>query len=142
MNQRDMQNQLIIGFDGICVLCHGFVRFLIRIDQKKRFRFVSLQHEYVLHMIQDCNADKRLLQSLNTLVYFRNANAYVRFKAVRLILYDSGGVWRMLSMLLWLVPCFVGDRLYNIIAGIRYKLFGRYETCPLPKHSDKDRFIS
>ena len=142
MNQRDIRHQLIIGFDGVCVLCHGFVRFLIRVDQKKQFRFVSLQHEYVPQMMQECNADEGLLASLNTLVYFRNAKVYVRFKAVRFILYDSGGVWRVLSMLLWLLPSFVGDTLYTIIVGIRYKVFGRYDICPLPKHSDKDRFIS
>ena len=35
----------LILYDGVCPLCNGFVRFVVRRDRTGRFRFVSVQSE-------------------------------------------------------------------------------------------------
>ncbi|MEP6566376.1 MAG: DCC1-like thiol-disulfide oxidoreductase family protein, partial [Mesorhizobium sp.] len=34
-------SQPLIVFDGVCVLCSGFVRMVVRLDRKDRFRFAT-----------------------------------------------------------------------------------------------------
>ena len=58
---------------------------------------------------------------------------------LRLSNYMSDG-WRAMS-LLRMVPAAIRDGAYAQFARVRYRVFGRYEVCPLPSAAQRARFI-
>jgi predicted DCC family thiol-disulfide oxidoreductase YuxK len=65
----------------------------------------------------------------------------VRSEAVLRALRRLGGAWSLLSVFA-VVPRPVRDWAYDLFARWRYRLFGRYDTCPLPPPEVRDRFLS
>jgi len=43
--------------------------------------------------------------------------------------------------MLRVLPPRVRDLVYDAVARHRYRMFGRYDTCPLPEARYRDRFI-
>lgn len=125
----------IVFYDGHCGLCNGVVRWLLRIDRKGALRFAPLQGSTAREKLAG------LRQDLDALVYWREGQP-VRDSsdAILSILRDLGWPWRALSGFLW-VPKGFRDAIYRALARRRYRLFGRYESCPLPEPSVRDRFL-
>ena len=40
-----------------------------------------------------------------------------------------------------IVPRFIRDGIYNLIARTRYRIFGRFESCPIPKPETRAKFL-
>jgi predicted DCC family thiol-disulfide oxidoreductase YuxK len=51
-----------------------------------------------------------------------------------------GGFWPALRVF-GVLPTAMLDAVYDLIARYRYRLFGRYETCPVPATEHRERFI-
>jgi predicted DCC family thiol-disulfide oxidoreductase YuxK len=49
--------------------------------------------------------------------------------------------WRAAAVLLRIVPGFLRDTVYNAVARRRYRFFGRFDTCMLPRDLDHSRFL-
>ncbi len=64
-----------------------------------------------------------------------------RSDAVLFVLKQLGGPWPPAAFLLQLLPNFLRNSAYNFIASYRYRLFGRSETCMLPREEDQSRFL-
>jgi predicted DCC family thiol-disulfide oxidoreductase YuxK len=47
----------------------------------------------------------------------------------------------MMGHLLRLVPRPLRDWGYGVVARNRYRVFGRYDTCPLPTEDTRSRFL-
>ena len=52
-----------------------------------------------------------------------------------------GGTWAVLAAVGRIVPAVLRDALYNAVARTRYRVFGRYDACPLPAPEDRARFL-
>jgi len=131
----------LVLFDGVCVLCSRSVRFLLRIDRHRRLLFAPLQGPTAREIL----ARHHLGADLGTLVLVRDYGGVTESVAVRstgvlLALAIVGGLWRVLS---WLrvVPRPIRDRLYDLVATHRYRWFGSYDSCRLPRPGDGDRFL-
>ncbi len=127
----------ILLFDGKCNLCNSLVKFVIRKDKNARIRFASLQSDTGKLLLTDAglNAD-----STDTVVYFSSDKVFVRSAAVLNLLKDLGGGWILFYSLV-IIPSFIRDFFYNIIAKNRYRIFGRRETCMVPSKDIESRFI-
>ena len=66
---------------------------------------------------------------------------YHRSDAVAESLQRLGGPWRMAGKLLAILPYPVRDWGYGVIARYRYRLFGRYDTCPVPSTEQRSRLL-
>ena len=127
----------IVFFDGYCNLCNGLVNWLMRADKKKTLQFASLQGE---------TAARRLLaaagapRDLDTVVYLRNGKQLERSSAALMILFDLGGAWVLAAPLL-LVPKFLRDLAYALVARNRYRVFGKKDTCRLPTPEERERML-
>lgn len=125
----------IIFFDGICVLCDGFVSYLFNIDKKRLFKFAPLQS----------NTAARLLSKqdlgLNTIVYYENGQTYTQSTAVLRILKQVNFFWRVLAGLLAVFPKNFSDHVYDLVARNRYSWFGKNEVCRLPTPEEKFYFL-
>lgn len=123
----------IIFFDGYCVLCNGFVDWLLKEDKNKVLQFASLQGETA----------KRLLGpdiQVKTIIYLRNQQQYEKSTAVLKVLSDLGGVWKA-SVIFILIPTFVRDAIYDLVARVRYQIAGKRDSCRLPTADEKQRIL-
>ena len=125
----------IFFFDGLCAFCNGMVRFSARLDWNARLRFASLQGETAqreLASLQGSLPDSMLLWSGGK-VY---AKSEAFFETLRIL----GGFWR-LFLVLHSLPLGLRDAAYDLVASRRKKLFGAYDSCPVPPLSLRNRFL-
>ena len=133
---EELPNRLLF-FDGVCNLCNGLVQFIIRHDRHKRFRFASLQSETGRRFL---DLHGLAAQDLDSLVYWRKGRALTRSTAALNVARDLGGIWAMGHALI-IVPRFLRDAAYDLVARKRYRWFGRRETCMVPTSELRDRFL-
>jgi predicted DCC family thiol-disulfide oxidoreductase YuxK len=128
----------IILFDGVCNLCNTSVQFVIEHDPTAIFRFASLQSEAG----QTILAKNALnTEGLNSVILVENNVVYDRSTAaLRIAKRLSGGV-QLLAVFL-IVPRFIRDFVYKIVAKNRYRWFGKHESCWLPTKELKARFLT
>jgi predicted DCC family thiol-disulfide oxidoreductase YuxK len=124
----------VVLFDGYCRLCHASVRFLRRYDHKRLFRFATLDSAFA-RQLQMKAVDG------NSVLLFYDGKLYERSTAVLELLRLLSGGWQFFYVFRFL-PLFFRDGVYNLIAAIRYKVFGKYETCPLPTPEDAALFLA
>jgi len=117
----------VVLYDGICVLCSFWFRFVVRRDPGARFRFAQIQGSYGQALAGRLGIDPNVPE---TNVFITADVAYFRSDAPLQILRRLPG-WRWTGVLL-AVPRPVRDWLYDRVARNRYRLFGRTETCLMP----------
>jgi predicted DCC family thiol-disulfide oxidoreductase YuxK len=128
----------VVFYDGVCRFCDHFVQFLLARDHAGRFRFAPLQGRFAARIL---SAHGRRPGDLDT-AYVLTAEGRVltKSRAVLFVLGQLGGLWWVLS-LLRVVPAVIGDRVYDGVARVRYRLFGRYDACRVPSATERARFI-
>ena len=67
--------------------------------------------------------------------------AFTRAAAVLEALAALGGPWRMVSRVASVVPAPLANAIYGVVARSRYRIFGRYDACPLPPPEWRERFL-
>ena len=130
-------------YDGLCGLCDGFVRFLVTRDHRARIAFAALQGELARGMLVPLGYDPGDLDSIFVVADWKAPKQRVlnRSQAVLHVVTQLGGAWRMVATVASIVPAFVADRVYGLVARHRYRVFGRFDTCPLPRPEWKNRFL-
>ncbi|MBX2840159.1 MAG: thiol-disulfide oxidoreductase DCC family protein [Flammeovirgaceae bacterium] len=129
--------QKIILFDGVCNLCNSSVNFIIDRDSKAKFKFTSLQSEEGQEILKKF---KLPTEDFNTIIYLENGKVYNRSSAALKIAKGLDALWPILYIF-YILPTFIRDFFYNIIANNRYKWFGKEDTCRIPTPELKSRFI-
>ena len=128
----------IVVFDGVCNLCNGAVRFIVKRDRKRRFQFAWLQSASGREWIQKYDEDAGREDSI-VLVY--GDKVFTRSSAVLQIFKILGGGWRLLYFFI-VIPKGMRDAMYDFIARNRYKWFGKKASCELPDGINlRDRFV-
>jgi predicted DCC family thiol-disulfide oxidoreductase YuxK len=127
----------IVFFDGTCVLCHGFFRWLIKNDRNKLFSFATLQSPPGVEMI------KHLKVKVNeeTIILLHQGTAFTFSSAVLKIFILLGGFNKIVGRLGFIFPKILRDGVYLFISRYRYKIFGK-QACMIPDSETRDRFIS
>ena len=127
----------LVVFDGVCVLCSGFARFILKRDQDFTFRFAMAQSPLGQALYRHYGLDPIEFESNLVLI---DGRAYAKLDTVAAVATRISGPWRVLG-LLRLLPRSLGDWLYDRVARNRYALFGRTEHCMLPPPEWRDRFL-
>jgi predicted DCC family thiol-disulfide oxidoreductase YuxK len=127
----------VVLFDGVCNLCNGSVRFVVRHDRRGRFRFASLQSEAGQALLRRHGLDPADLFSV---VLVDGGRVTTRSDAALDVARGLGGAWRAAG-LLRAVPRPVRDRVYDWVARNRYRWFGRRDACMLPSPELRARFL-
>lgn len=128
---------MIILFDGICNLCNSSVRFIIKHDKRKVFKFASLQSSYGKALSLHFNLPS---EGFETFVFYTRGKIYTESNAVVKIASQLGGLWKITSVLN-IIPRFIRNSVYRLVAKNRYKLFGKKDICMVPTDDVKDRFV-
>jgi predicted DCC family thiol-disulfide oxidoreductase YuxK len=127
----------LILFDGYCNLCSGTVQFILKHDRKAKFRFASLQSEYGKSLLQKHQLPT---DSFGTFVLIEADIVFTKSTAALRIVKSLTGIWPLLYVAI-IIPRFLRDAIYNLVARNRYKWFGRRDSCWLPKNEWKERFM-
>lgn len=132
----------IIVFDGVCMLCNGWVQFLLRHDRKCRYRFAAMQAPAGRALLAEHGLDPDDPISFLLIEHDRGAAPRVSMGviAIRRVLVGLGGVWQLFAMTA-LVPRVIGNPLYLMLARNRYRWFGRHDTCLMPDPANTSRFV-
>jgi predicted DCC family thiol-disulfide oxidoreductase YuxK len=136
----------ILLYDGVCGLCNRLVQFILRHDQKGNFQFAALQSRPAQRILSRHGAHAEDLDTVYVVLNFSPQDAsgevlFSRSEAVLLVLKELGGSWRVIGLLLQLLPRFIRDWGYRQVARKRYRIFGRYDSCPLSSEGTRARFL-
>ncbi len=128
----------IILFDGVCNLCNSSVQFVINHDRKDKFRFASIQSEIGESLLKKFNINRSITDSL---ILIENNRAYTQSTAALRIAKELNGLHPLLYLFI-IVPPFIRNAVYDLIAKNRYKWFGKREECMIPTDELRRKFIS
>ena len=129
--------ETVVLFDGVCKLCNGWARFLIRHDHQQRVRLAAVQSPEGQALLAWAGLP---LDQFDTLAVIRDQHYWMRSDAVFEIIAQLPPAWRPL-LLLRGIPRGLRDWAYDRIARNRYRLFGKYDTCLLPDPDHEQRFL-
>jgi predicted DCC family thiol-disulfide oxidoreductase YuxK len=133
----ETREPILILFDGVCNLCNGLVRFIIKRDPSGKFKFASLQSDFGRSQLLRFGFRPDLLYSL---IVIDNGTAMDRSDAAFHIAERIGSPWKYFSVFK-ILPKVVRDAIYSMVAGSRYKVFGKRDSCVIPGPDLKDRFV-
>ncbi len=127
----------IILFDGVCNFCCASVQFIIARDPQGYFKFASQQSDLGKTLLAEAN----LPAAMETFVLIEGQAVYTRSSAALKVAAKLTSPWP-LGAVFWLVPRFLRDAVYRLIAKNRYRWFGQKESCWLPTPEIRARFLS
>jgi len=134
----------VLFYDGVCGLCNRTVQFILRRDRREVFRFAPLQGPLANRILKAHGIDPSDLDTIYVAVNCDQSSKerlLARSDAAVFVLRELGGIWRVGAAVLRVMPRSVRDWGYGLIARNRYRVFGRYETCPIPSESVRTRFL-
>ncbi len=114
----------LILYDDDCGFCTACVRIIRKLDRKGRFDFMEGSDSAELRKEMGISG---YAQPLESVLLLQDGHVHERSDAVIKILAGTGGIAR-LSVVFYLVPRFLRDALYRLIARNRY-LFGGSGSC-------------
>jgi predicted DCC family thiol-disulfide oxidoreductase YuxK len=117
----------VILYDGVCVFCSRWVRFVASRDVDRRFRFTAIQSAYGTRLAQAFGIDP---SDPDTNAVIHGGVAYFKSDAALTVLGALPG-WSWVRVLR-LVPKPLRDAVYNLVARSRYRIFGKFEECFVP----------
>ncbi len=127
----------LVVFDGVCVLCSFFARWIVRFDRRGRFRFATAQSPRGEALFR---AHGLRIDVYETNLVIVDGTAHTRLASLIATADALGWPWRAVR-LLNLLPLAARDWLYDRIATNRYALFGKKDGCEVPSGALRDRLI-
>ena len=127
----------IVLFDGVCVFCNGSVNFIIRNDPGGVFKFCPMQSGKGQALLARHGFSTEYTESL---VLLEGDRAYSHSTAALRIARRLRRGWPLLYAFM-VVPRFVRDFFYGLVAQNRYKLFGKQDACMMPTPEIRGRFL-
>jgi len=127
----------VILFDGVCNLCNASIQFIIKRDPGARFQFASLQSDYAKSNLPPSLVDD---SNLSSIVLLEGDQILLKSSAALSIARRLSGLWPILYCVI-VIPKFIRDHIYDVIARNRYRWFGKRDECMIPSSDLKVRFL-
>jgi predicted DCC family thiol-disulfide oxidoreductase YuxK len=124
-------------YDGVCGLCDRSVQLILRNDRRGVFRFAALQSGAGAALLSRFGLSP---QALDSIVLVEGGRAWRKSRAALRIARRMDARWPLLWPLA-AVPAAVADRVYDLVARNRYRLFGKLDACPVPPPEVRARFL-
>ena len=135
--ESNTSNYKIVLFDGVCNLCNGAVTFIIKRDSKNEFKFATLQEDPGQELIKKHGID---ILKTDSIILIENGKAYVKSTAALRIARSLNGAYPLLFGFM-IVPNFIRNWVYDIIARNRYKWYGKKDSCMILTPELKAKFL-
>ena len=128
----------VILFDGVCNLCNSFVNFVIRNDKKEVFKFAPIQSDFGKIALKKHRINSK---DTDSIILIDDDNYYIKSSAALYIAKELSGAYPLLFCFM-IVPKFIRNWIYDLVAKNRYKWFGKKVSCMIPTPELKDKFYS
>src|ERR1700723_742987 len=137
-----IEGRALLLYDGVCALCNGSVKFIMKHDRLDQFRYAPLESDLGREILARFN----IRASPDGVVLVTDTQQqgeriYHRSDAVAQSVRRLGAPWRMAGKLLAILPHPLRDWGYGVVAHYRYRLFGRYDSCPVPSPEQRSRLL-
>jgi predicted DCC family thiol-disulfide oxidoreductase YuxK len=126
----------LILYDGVCVFCSRWIRFIATRDTSKRFRFTPIQSDYGARLAQAFDIDPN---DPDTNAVIHGGVAYFKSDAALTVLSHLPG-WKW-ARVLFAVPKWPRNAVYDLVAKNRYRIFGKYDACFVPDAAMRERVL-
>jgi len=136
------QGEHRVLYDGVCGLCSRLLRFVLRHDHRCVFDFAWLQSAAGRAIVERCGGNPDELTSFYVIADHRSERwrAFTRSDAALFVAGELGWPWKA-ARVVRVVPKPIRDRAYDLVARSRYRAFGRYDRCVLPRPEFRSRFV-
>jgi predicted DCC family thiol-disulfide oxidoreductase YuxK len=132
----DWPDDDVILFDGVCIFCSRWVRFVATRDVARKFRFTAIQSPYGARLAQAFGIDP---DDPDTNAVVHGGVARLRSDAALTVLGALPG-WRW-TRALFAVPKPLRDAVYGLVAHNRYRIFGKFDACLVPDADMRARVL-
>lgn len=132
-----MNHKKIILFDGVCNFCNYWVNFILKHDLKKIFLFAALQSKAGQELLAKFNLSTT---NFDTFILINDDSYQTKSDAAISIAQNLSG-WPKILLIGKIIPRFLRNFIYDLIAKNRYKIFGKKESCRVPTKEEKERFL-
>ena len=126
----------VILYDGVCIFCSRWVRFVATRDVSQKFRFAAIQSPYGTRLAQAFGINPA---DPDTNAVIHGGVAWFKSDAALTVLSNLPG-WRWV-MVLFAVPRPLRNAVYNLVARNRYRIFGKYDECFVPDADMRARVL-
>ncbi|MEN7536114.1 thiol-disulfide oxidoreductase DCC family protein [Aurantiacibacter flavus] len=127
----------IVLFDGECVLCSANAQFILTHDRQRRFKLAAMQGEVGARLFRQYGLDP---MDPDSILLIDGGEVLAGSDAVLGIFARLGWPWQALSFAR-IIPRVLRDPAYRWLARNRYRLFGKRETCWVPRPEHVDRML-
>jgi predicted DCC family thiol-disulfide oxidoreductase YuxK len=131
----------LILYDGVCGLCNKWVGLVLPRDPQGIFHFAALQSETGQKFLRNAGKNPDVLDTIYVVMDYKSNSPQLvdRARAALFVIGSLESPWRFLRFL-GILPKFLLDAGYSLVARSRYRLFGRYDQCALPPATHRTRF--
>ncbi len=131
-----LKKQPILLFDGECGFCNKSIQFFLKREKNKKMHFVPLQSE----IGKQLRAYFEISDKVDSIILIKEYNAFIKSCAALRLTPFMKGAWPLI-MAFVIIPPFIRNWVYDLIAKNRMKFFGRVQSCELLPKDDRVRFL-
>jgi predicted DCC family thiol-disulfide oxidoreductase YuxK len=133
---------MTILFDGVCNFCNASINFIIDKDNKGIIKFAALQSEIGQELLEKFSLKTNDSESrtFDSIVAIDCDKVYQKSDAALEIVRRMDGIWKVFYVFK-IIPAFLRNPIYDLIARNRYRIFGRTDACQIPTPELKARFL-
>ena len=131
-----LKKQPILLFDGECGFCNKSIQFFLAREKNKAMHFAPLKSE----IGKELQAYFEIEEKTDSVILIKDHSAYIKTCAILRVMPYMKGLWPIMVIFV-VIPPFIRNAVYDVIAKRRMKFFGRVENCGLLPTEDKERFL-
>lgn len=137
------RGQHLLLYDGVCGLCNSVVRAVLARDPRGVFHFAPLQSEMAHTVLDPWGMSPDELSTFYVVRDYRRqpGRPLTKGRAAVFVGRALGWPWHVVAAAAAWCPTTVLDAIYDVVARRRYRIFGRFDTCPIPRPEHRDRFV-
>lgn len=136
VNIHELENKVIVLYDGQCSFCNGAVQWIIARDQFGKINYAAIEGELGQQLIRHYN----IPDTIDSLICIDHNKAYLYSSGAIQVTKHLDGIWKVLFAFK-IIPAIIRNPIYKWFAKNRYRWFGREQSCMLPTPSIRQRFL-
>lgn len=142
MNALVPSFERLVLYDGVCAVCDRTVQFILDHDPEGRFHFAALDSDIARRVLA---RHPEIPEDLDSIIVIErlpdgSERASWHTTATLRIAESLPAPWRWARAGL-LVPRVLRDPFYKGFAAVRYRVFGRLDSCRIPEPEWESRFL-
>ena len=126
---------IIIVFDGYCVLCDNFVKWIAKKDKYNKIHFTTFESDYINKNYSEIKLKNSVVVINSKKIFFKKSEAVIL--CLKTIDYN-----KTLIAILEIIPKTILDIGYSLVAFFRYKIFGKKKIWSLPNTIISEKILS